>query len=74
MRYVLEVQTLFYRDMLMHIWKVIKTTRGAPQGMFFIVGGTTLSWILKLQKVVTLSTMKAEYVAATEASKEMIWL
>jgi hypothetical protein len=28
----------------------------------------------KLQKVVALSTTEAEYVAATEASKEMIWL
>ena len=28
----------------------------------------------KLQQVVALSTMEAEYVAATEASKEMIWL
>ena len=27
-----------------------------------------------MQKVVALSTMKEEYVAATEASKEMIWL
>ena len=33
MHYVLEVQTLFYRDMLMHIWLVIKTVGGAPQGM-----------------------------------------
>jgi hypothetical protein len=29
---------------------------------------------LKLQKVVVLSTTKVEYVVATEASKEMIWL
>ena len=27
-----------------------------------------------MQQVVTLSTTKAEYVAAMEASKEMIWL
>ena len=27
-----------------------------------------------MQQVVALSTMEAEYVAATEASKEMIWL
>ena len=27
-----------------------------------------------LQKIVTLSTTEAEYVAATEAGKEMIWL
>ena len=40
----------------------------------FTIGGTTVSWILKLQKVVALSTTEAEYVVATEASKEMIWL
>jgi hypothetical protein len=41
---------------------------------FFIVGGIVVSWVLKLQKVVALSTTEGEYVAATEASKEMIWL
>ena len=40
----------------------------------FTIGGTTVIWISKLQKVVTLSTMKVEYVVAREASKEMIWL
>ena len=43
-------------------------------GYDFTIGGTTISWIPKLQKVVILSTTKAEYVVATEASKEMIWL
>ena len=40
----------------------------------FTMGGTTISWILKLQKVVALSTIEAYYVVATEASKEMILL
>ena len=35
----------------------------------FTVGGTTISWISKLQKVVSLSTIEVEYVYATEASK-----
>jgi hypothetical protein len=38
-------------------------------GYVFIVGGTTVSWISKLQKVVALSTTYAEYVSATDASK-----
>ena len=33
-----------------------------------------MSWISQLQKIVALSTTEAEYVAITEASKEMIWL
>ena len=40
----------------------------------FTVGGTTVSWVSKIQNVVALSTTEAQYVAATEASKEMIWL
>jgi hypothetical protein len=51
-----------------------KYSRRSTIGYAFTVCGTIVSWILKLQKVVALSTIEAEYVAATEASKEMIWL
>ena len=40
----------------------------------FTVGDTAVSWVSQLQKIVALSTTEAEYVAITEASKEMIWL
>ena len=40
----------------------------------FTLGGTSVSWVSKLQKIVVLSTTEAEYVAVTEASKELIWL
>ena len=40
----------------------------------FTLGGTAISWASNLQKIVTLSTTEAEYVAATKAGKEMIWL
>ena len=33
-----------------------------------------MSWGSQLQKIVALSTTEAEYVAITEASKEMVWL
>ncbi|WVY89808.1 hypothetical protein V8G54_035322 [Vigna mungo] len=36
--------------------------------------GGAVSWQPKLQKCVTLSTAEAEYVAVTEASKEMLWM
>jgi hypothetical protein len=51
-----------------------KDSRRRTTGYVFTVGGTTISWISKLQKVILLSTIEAEYVVATEASKEMIWL
>jgi hypothetical protein len=42
--------------------------------MVFNVGGITISWISKLQKVVAISTMEAYYAIAIEDSKEMTWL
>ena len=51
-----------------------KDSRRRTTGYVFTIGGTTISWISKLQKVVALSTTEVEYVVATEASKKMIWL
>ena len=51
-----------------------KESRRRTIGYVFIVGGTAVSWISKLQQVVSLSTTKVEYVATTEASKGIIWL
>ena len=51
-----------------------KDSRRSTIGYVFTIGGTTVSWISKLQKVIALSTTKAEYVVAIEASKEMIKL
>ena len=54
--------------------EVDKYNRRSTIGYVFNVGGTTISWILKWQNVVSLSATEPENVAATEASKEMIWL
>ena len=51
-----------------------KDNRRSTTGYVFTVGGTTVSWVSKIQSVVALSKIEAEYVAATEASKEIIWL
>ena len=51
-----------------------KDNRRSTTGYVFTVGGTAVSWISKLQNVIALSTMEEEYVAAIEASKEMISL
>ena len=48
--------------------------RRSTTGYLFTVDGTTVSWVSKIQSVVALSTIEVEYVAAIEASKEMIWL
>ena len=49
-------------------------SRNSTTGFVFILGGTAISWASNLQKIVTLSTTEVEYVAATEAGNEMIWL
>ena len=48
--------------------------RKSTTGYVYTLGGTAVSWASQLQKIVSLSTTEAEYVAVTEASKEMIWL
>ena len=39
-------------------------------GYVYTLGGTAVSWGSQLQKIVALSTIDAEYVAITEASKD----
>jgi hypothetical protein len=40
----------------------------------FIITGGAVSWVSKLQTVVALSTTEAEYMAATQACKEAMWM
>jgi hypothetical protein len=48
--------------------------RHAISGYAFLIDGGAISWSSRKQELVTLSTAEAEYVAATHASKEVIWL
>ena len=43
-------------------------------GYIYIIGGTVVSWMPRLQKCVSISSTEAESVAIAEAGKEMIWL
>jgi len=49
-------------------------SRKSTTGYVFTLGGTAISWMSRLQKSVALSTTEAEYMANSEAAKEMIWL
>jgi len=48
--------------------------RRAISGYVFMVDGGAVSWMSKKQEIITLSTTEAEYVAATHAAKEAVWL
>ena len=47
-------------------------SKKSTTGFVFNLGSTAISWASNLQKIITLSATKAEYVAATETGKEMI--
>ena len=48
--------------------------RHAISGYAFILHGGAVSWSAKRQEIVSLSTTESEYVAATNAAKEALWL
>ena len=48
--------------------------RKSTTGYMFTLAGWTMSWLSKLQTVVALFTIEAEYMAATEACKGAIWI
>ena len=48
--------------------------RHAISGYVLLINGGAISWFSKKQEIITLSTAEAEYVAATHAAKEAIWL
>lgn len=49
-------------------------SRRSRTGMISVYSGGPLSWMSQKQRSVVLSTTEAEYVAASESSKELIWL
>lgn len=49
-------------------------TRRSVSGVLFKYNGGAIIWSSKRQSSVSLSTMEAEYVAASEAAKDAMWL
>eukprot|EP00253_Pinus_taeda_P022497 PITA_22497 len=48
--------------------------RRSTSGYVFTLAGGAISWMSKLQNIVSLSTTEAKYIAASHACKEAIWL
>ena len=51
-----------------------QSDRHAISGNVFILFGGAISWFSKRQEIIALSTTEGEYVAATHAAKEALWL
>jgi hypothetical protein len=49
-------------------------TRHSRTGVVCMYSGGAISWFSQKQRSVVLSTTEAEYVAASEAAKELVWL
>ncbi|KAA0047571.1 Retrovirus-related Pol polyprotein from transposon TNT 1-94 [Cucumis melo var. makuwa] len=49
-------------------------SRKSTSGYLMTFAGGAVSWQSRLQKCVALSTTEAEYIAAAEACKEMLWM
>eukprot|EP00253_Pinus_taeda_P011119 PITA_11119 len=48
--------------------------RRSTTGYVFTLASGAISWMSKLQETVAMSTIEAEYIATSDASKEAIWL
>ena len=49
-------------------------SRRSTSGMVVKMGTGAVSWSSRLQPIVTLSTTEAEYISATSAGQEILWL
>ena len=55
-------------------WAGDTSTRKSTSGYLFRLGKSTISWKLKHQSIVALSSMEAEYVALCSSAQETVWL
>lgn len=74
-------QGIFYKREISEIvgyvdadWASSAYDRRSFSGFVFLLGGGAINWESKKQKTVDLSTTKDEYMAMSEAAKEIVYL
>ena len=55
-------------------WAEDKDNRYSTTGNLFVMSGGAVSWLSRRQPVVALSTTKAEYIAVSITTQEIVWL
>jgi transposase InsO family protein len=55
-------------------WASDQLTRKSTSGFVFYLGNSPISWQSKLQSTVALSSTEAEYVSASTATQEALWI
>jgi hypothetical protein len=55
-------------------WAGCHSTRKSVGGSVFLINNGTISWKSKSQTVITLSTLKAEFIACSDRTREALWL
>ena len=49
-------------------------TRKSTTSYLYTFAGAAVSWVSRLQRVMALSSIEAEYIVATKTCKEMLWM
>ena len=55
-------------------WAGDKIDRNSTSGYVFMLGDSSIAWSSRKQATVAMSSTEAEYVAASHACKELLWL
>lgn len=55
-------------------WATCKDSRKSTSGWIIQLGGATIAYSSKRQRIIAQSTQEAEYVAAAELSNELVWV
>ena len=55
-------------------WGSDKDTRRSTSGVLIMMAGGPVNWMSKLQPIVTVSSMEAEYLACFFAIQDVVWI